>query len=241
MGRGSLWSPFHPNSTSHLGSGVTDGSVGSGSAHGQTLIPVGPGVVLETSTLIASSMPSPSPLSMDSNNTTATRRELLRSLCQVVNETEMTVEVCILAKPSFTASVLSQDPSISKGQGGAVTVVEEEVFENERYDDGKKQWGHQFLADGERRRYNTRREDGGGDSLSFPQVSLPSGWEWNSSWKVELGQGTDDEGWCYGLLWSDVNFPFDPEWNMKGEVQNDNSPFEVRRRRWTRTRSEVSR
>ena len=80
-GRGSLWSPFHPNSTSHLGSGVTDGSMAGGAAHGLTLIPVGPGLVLETSTLIASSAPL---INLMGSNATATKRELLRSLCQVI-------------------------------------------------------------------------------------------------------------------------------------------------------------
>lgn len=101
-------------------------------------------------------------------------------------------------------------------------------------------------------RYISRREDGGGDSLSFPQVALPSGYEWMGSWKVEVAASTDEEGWCYGsiwpqvdlklpnpkplltlltLLWPQVNFPFE------AAVA---TPFEVRRRRWTRARKEAS-
>ena len=153
----------------------------------------------------------------------------------------MMVEVCILAKPSFSAAALSNDQSVSsraelrdKKGSNEDSVVIEEVFENERYDSAKALWGHQLLVDGERRRYNSHREDGGADSLSFPQIPLPPGWEWMGSWKVEVVSPsvTDEEGWRYGAIWPDVNFPFEPK-------AIDPLSIQVRRRRWTRSRREV--
>lgn len=115
-------------------------------------------------------------------------------------------------------------------------VVEEEVFESECFVP-LRGWSHTHLLAGDRQRFN-RGRTGGGDSSSFPQLTLPppppthvgGAWEWEGSWEVEVKGHVDRDGWAYGSNWAAANYPFAPGCGARRPTDL------VRRRRWVRRR-----
>lgn len=61
-------------------------------------------------------------------------------------------------------------------------MVEEEVFENERYVP-LLGWSSHNLLPTERKRFSKR--SGGSSSHEFPTIVLPPDWEWAGAWHVE--------------------------------------------------------
>eukprot|EP01033_Poteriospumella_lacustris_P006747 gene6747-4866_t len=110
-----------------------------------------------------------------------------------------------------------------------VEAIEEEVYENARYDPIAGQWRSPFLL---------------GDPYSFTDASglvrkdmqslqiQSDKWEWSGDWEVDMdgipGRDFDDEGWEYAS-----SFSF---FTMVSARRTFQSMDGVRRRRWTRTR-----
>ncbi|KAK9908805.1 hypothetical protein WJX75_003140 [Coccomyxa subellipsoidea] len=149
------------------------------------------------------------------------KREVLRSLCQLVNDTQLRLEVALVGDSSRSRS---SSASSSRGFGRQESMresqsdaKEEEIFENERFLPIKG-WGNSLPT--ERKRYSTR--DGSQSAAEFPSLPLPQGWEWEGPW------GSED--WAYGADWSTITYPPHPNSLKRGMMDF------VRRRRWVRRR-----
>lgn len=78
-------------------------------------------------------------------------------------------------------------------------VVEEEVFENERWNI-QGGWGRRYLLGWDRPAWSSRQ----GQPRSKASTKLPEGWEWSDpDWTVDTA-GLDANGWAYGLCWEGV-------------------------------------
>ncbi|KAL4443584.1 hypothetical protein ABPG75_011321 [Micractinium tetrahymenae] len=166
-------------------------------------------------------------LVVESSVANGTRREVLRALCQVVNSTELTLEVCLVdVEDSDWQMVAARSGSLS-GTFSADS-VEEEVFENERFARSATgaQWAAANLRPEDPRRYQYALQQ----SDAFPKVDPPRGWEWESNWQLDHGPSTDADGWAYAPDFKQLHFP-PPAGAQKPSV-NDY----VRRRRWVRRR-----
>lgn len=257
----SHWVPFHPSSW-QANAGVDDKGGG-----GVVPIPIGPGVILESSAVAG-----------------GTRQEALRSLCQVINEGVTPMEVSLVVRPdkdkdrgaledewtliggqasgagvqgtlragtagvgSWPGGLTAAGAGAAEGEAAGAAVgpraVEEEVFENERRDPATGAWGPPSqLRD--RQRYDRSRDGAGTGSLAFPLVPLPSGWEWEGAWQVVPVPGGSDEqdGWVYGRDWRDVNYPFPTAAaveQLRRAVGAQEGRPAVRRRRWVRVRRQT--
>lgn len=108
-----------------------------------------------------------------------------------------------------------------------MVVVEEEVFENERYMP-MFGWSSSYLLPSDRRRWSTM--EGRNSSDTFPEVkALPPGWQWDGDWMVDL-EGAGKDGWLFAI-------DFDAYQRDSKSGKNKCSPLcYVRRRRWVRRR-----
>ncbi|DBB13386.1 TPA: hypothetical protein ACH3X3_005119 [Trebouxia sp. C0006] len=169
------------------------------------------------------------------------KNEVLRSLCQLVNTSELALEVCVvdLAESDWQmlprqARSISSDQvqmqhqqSLSK-RGSGVNVTEEQLFEHERFMP-LAGWSSRRLLPTERNRYS-RQEDGMNSTNTFPQIRLPDGWMCGSPWEVELSPYVDKEGWAYAPDWAAMDWPPQYGAQKRGVVDF------TRRRRWLRRR-----
>eukprot|EP00887_Chlorella_sp_A99_P001951 scaffold18.g1951.t1 len=153
------------------------------------------------------------------------RREVLRSLCQVSNTTALPLEVCLVDEDEDAGwqEVAARAGSVSGSL--SADLVEEEVFENERWL-ALKGWSPANLLPTDPPRYQYAR--GGGST--FPTVHLPAGWEWESQWHTDSGAGTDEDGWAFGPSFAALPFPPPPGANKPGMADS------IRRRRIVRLR-----
>ncbi|BBN04917.1 vacuolar protein sorting-associated protein 13A/C [Marchantia polymorpha subsp. ruderalis] len=150
---------------------------------------------------------------------------IIRSLVVVQNGTDFDVEVSLCM-----VSALGVKRAVR--ESGVGETVEEEVFENERYQPlsgwGSKWPGHLLPSDPGR--YSDR--DSKGSTEEFPAVKLPPGWTWISDWHVDQVAGVDEEGWSYGFDFRNLNWP---------PTNGSERLFSfVRRRRWVRSRQSVT-
>ncbi|MEW5298732.1 MAG: hypothetical protein WDW36_001820 [Sanguina aurantia] len=178
------------------------------------------------------------------------RREVLRSLFQLVNTTQLLLEVCLVKVDGGGSSggwtMLqrwsgSETSSSSGGGGGGAatasqppkprappTVEEAVVFEHQRFII-LRGWSHNNLLPTDRNRYS-QHTDGHDSRDSFPQVPLLPGWEWEGVWQVEKTGNVDPEGWSYSFNWPGIRYPPLPQ-------QASRKPTDfVRRRKWVRRR-----
>ena len=44
-------------------------------------------------------------------------------------------------------------------------------------------------------------------SQTFPNVSLPIGWEWEAAWEVEKSGHVDENGWTYAFDVKQLRYP----------------------------------
>lgn len=69
----------------------------------------------------------------------------------------------------------------------------------------------------------------------FFEPPLPDGWKWASGWSIDKSQFVDDDGWAYGPDYQSL------KWPLKSLKSGTKSTVDfVRRRRWIRTREEVT-
>ncbi|KAL2636221.1 hypothetical protein R1flu_007700 [Riccia fluitans] len=151
---------------------------------------------------------------------------LIRSLVVVQNGTEFDVEVSLCM-----VSALGSKTSIV--ENGASDIVEEEVFENQRYQPligwGSRWPGHLLPTDPGRYSDRHLKES----SEAFPDVKLPPGWRWMSDWHVDQVAGADEEGWCYAFDFRSM------KWPRPANASEKTLSF-IRQRRWIRTRQSVT-
>ena len=113
------------------------------------------------------------------------KRETLRSLCQVVNATQLNLEVALapvadddwqqVPVASSSRTSLSSRPSSSSRASSVGEIVEEEVFENERFLPIRG-WSSGNLLPTDRRRYSHgRQQPAAGSTSDFPRIQLPDG------------------------------------------------------------------
>lgn len=138
------------------------------------------------------------------------RKEVLRSLCQVVNTTRLSLEASLV--------LVSEESDWEVVQGA--NVVEDEVLENERWY-AHKGWSSTNLRPSDPAHYSTST----GDYDHFPDLDAPIGWEWEGGWELDRSRGGDRAGWRYGIDWEHLM--------SSDSTQNDS----VRRRRWVRKRT----
>ncbi|KAK9819963.1 hypothetical protein WJX72_004515 [[Myrmecia] bisecta] len=196
-------------------------------------------------------------VALESSFQEGVKRETLRALCQVVNTTELRLEVALaeVADPEWQvlprgASLAGRSLSLTGGPRSATSsasdlartststprseVVEEEAFENERYIPlrGWDAYSGPMLLPTDRRRF-TKRE-GSQSSSQFPEVNLPEGWEWEGPWEVEKSGHVDSEGWSYAADFGSLKYPPKP-----GSEKKSTFDF-CRRRRWVRRRRQIA-
>lgn len=106
-------------------------------------------------------------------------------------------------------------------------IVEEQVFENERYLPLFK-WTSRMLTDPKRYSLSS---GGAGSSESFPTFDLARGWEWEGPWTIDKTQNVEPSGgWAYSTDFSDMTWP-----PKKGSEKK--ALFTTtRQRRWVRRR-----
>jgi hypothetical protein len=176
-------------------------------------------------------------------------REVLRSLCQVVNSTDFYLEVCLIevktmvvdntAPPSFsfkgeqegekewdTTIPLVSDPHHQREE----MVV---VLENERWL-AQRGWSPTNLIPTDPGRF-LHQQTGEVFEL-FPDLDpLPAGWEWDGGWYLDRshhphlgdsgGEPSDKEGWRYGADWGSLD---------RSTSSSGSDDVVVRQRRWLR-------
>eukprot|EP00966_Prymnesium_polylepis_P275126 6357064-Prymnesium_polylepis.1 len=110
-----------------------------------------------------------------------------------------------------------------------------ETFENQRFSRALSEWGGSYpshLLASDRKPFTNRV---GAPAAALEACTCPTGWEWIEEWRVDLAQmGCDDEGWCYGLSFEQLDRSF-----LVGEDDFGGAAsgsIEVRARRWVRTR-----
>ncbi|KAL3132004.1 hypothetical protein ABBQ32_14227 [Trebouxia sp. C0010 RCD-2024] len=180
-------------------------------------------------------------VALESSFKSGVKNEVLRSLCQLVNTTELALEVCVVTSaegdwqmlPRQARSISSDQVQMQRQQslsrrGGGVNVTEEQVFEHERFMP-LAGWSSRHLLPTERNRYS-QYEDGSNSTAQFPQIRLQQGWEWDSPWEVELSPCVDKEGWAYAPDWAAMDWPPQNGAQKRGVVDF------TRRRRWLRRR-----
>ncbi|CAM6084054.1 unnamed protein product [Calypogeia fissa] len=155
---------------------------------------------------------------------------VMRSLVSVKNGTDFDLEVSLAMINILRTAQGTQN----SGENDVIgEVVEEEFFENERYQPivgwGSKWPGHLLPTDPGR--YSAR--DYTNPLKEFPDLKLPLGWEWKSNWHVEKVSGGDQDGWVYGFDFRNIQWP--PSNN------SEKGHSFVRRRRWLRTRQSTAR
>lgn len=198
------------------------------------------GIAVEESTSLASS--------------TSLNREVLRSLCQVVNSTDFYLEVCLIEVD--TASVENSTTSSSSFKEGAEgeeewdTMVSDPhhqheemvvVLENERWL-AQRGWSPINLTPTDPGRF-LEQQTGEVFEL-FPDLDhLPSGWDWDGGWYLDRshhphhtgvvgggGKSADKEGWRYGADWGSLD---------RSSSSSGSGDVVVRQRRWLRKKRAV--
>lgn len=175
------------------------------------------------------------------------RREVLRSLFQFVNTTQLVLEVCLIKVDGAlgggpnggwtmlqrwsgnegstgSSNTIPQQPK----QKAAPTTEEAVVFEHQRFI-MLRGWSHSNLLPTDRNRYS-QYLDGSDSRDSFPQVPLKPGWEWEGVWQVEKSGNVDPEGWSYSFNWPGIRYP-----PLSAQASCKPTDF-VRRKRWVRRR-----
>ncbi|CAM6102066.1 unnamed protein product [Calypogeia fissa] len=152
----------------------------------------------------------------------------LRSLVTVVNNTDMSLAVCICPFSRLNT------PDGGKSATDEPDVALEEVFENQRFQPlggwGSKWPGHLMPTDPGR--WSSR--DLSSSSQDFIDTPLPPGWVWTSDWALDKASHVDADGWYYGADFQSLRWP---PTSVKASKK---STFDfARRRRWVRTRQRV--
>ena len=81
-------------------------------------------------------------------------------------------------------------------------------------------------------------------------MPLPAGWEWDGHWAVasadpDVTAVPDSQGWVYGQIWPDLDFPFQPSDSAGSgtaavHLRDGDEGRAVRRRRWVRRRLQTA-
>ncbi|KAL6576075.1 hypothetical protein OROHE_000546 [Orobanche hederae] len=155
------------------------------------------------------------------------KHAVFRGLAMVTNESD--IELKISTCP--VSMLIGHDMSSCVSSNNTIT---EEIFENHQYHPvsgwGNNEYGSLGKDPG---RWSTR--DFSYSSKEFFEPSLPPGWKWVSTWTVDRSQFVDVDGWAYGPDYQSLKWP--PNSPRSGTKSSRDA---VRRRRWTRTRQEVS-
>lgn len=158
------------------------------------------------------------------------KHAILRSLFSIVNNTDITLEVCVCPLSLLN----STDVQLSSDTNRPV-VETEEIFENQRYNP-LSGWGNKrpgLLMSNDPGRWS--RNDYSYSSKDFFDSPLPSDWVWTSDWFVDKSQFVDSDGWAYGSDFQSL------KWPLSSTKSSRRSAFDfVRRRRWVRTRKQLS-
>lgn len=158
------------------------------------------------------------------------KHAILRSLFSIMNDTDITLQVCVCPLS------LLHSPDVQSSSDKHWPVVEiEEIFENQRYNP-LSGWGNKrpgLLMSNDPGRWS--RNDYSYSSKDFFEPPLPSDWVWTSDWFVDKSQFVDSEGWAYGSDFQSL------KWPLSSTKSSRRSAFDfVRRRRWVRTRQQLS-
>jgi len=135
---------------------------------------------------------------------------------------------------SATASTKEESKQAAGKDSNSVVFVEpveEETFENMRYDPGKQRWATPFIR-GDPHEWT---DSSCLDKREIDSVTLPRDghWEWQGRWNVSMAGGVegvnfDEEGWEYSTAFANFSV------SNLGRVFQKNDM--ARRRRWVRTR-----
>lgn len=102
------------------------------------------------------------------------------------------------------------------------------MYENERRPPlGGYSRNHLLPTD--RRRFSLK-STGAHNSDNFPDIKLPTGWEWLGPWEIEIKGNVDAGGWCYAPDFKLMKYPPKKGAGKKGLMDM------TRRRRWVRKR-----
>jgi len=179
-----------------------------------------------------------------------------RSLCQVVNNTSVTLQVGLVRGTVDTSSGSSgSDSRLSSARDGSsaslgggsfkpTDIIEIEgiphmsvtecVFENQRLQSFRGFGSEGFLTPSDEAEGHMKYEweDSNGvwrTSNKFPAMPLQLGWHWQDRWALFEVPGAA-EGFIYGISWDDLSFPPGAGSEVQGSGHN------LRRRMWIRTR-----
>ncbi|KAK9827173.1 hypothetical protein WJX74_009221 [Apatococcus lobatus] len=182
-------------------------------------------------------MPGGKGIALESSFQHGLKQERLRTLCQVVNSTSLTLEVSVVQthpsqQPSPAApSQNSRQSPRPRNSGGVRDMAEDTVFEHERVI-FLKGWSPKYLLPTERKRFS-RSADGASSDMEFPDIQCASGWEWQGGWTLDTKGNVDSDGWQYGSNFGLMRYP-------PGKGAENRGPLDVvRRRRWVRIRHQA--
>ncbi|KAL3505576.1 hypothetical protein ACH5RR_030958 [Cinchona calisaya] len=155
------------------------------------------------------------------------KHAILRGLATVTNDSDIKLDISICD----VSMVQTRDPF---GERSSANVVVEEIFQNQWYHPTSG-WGNHRpgFSENEPRRWSTR--DFSCSSDDFFEPHIPPGWTWASAWTVDKSFFVDADGWAYGPDYQNWKWP--PN-SAKSATKSNLDTF--RRRRWTRTRKQVS-
>ncbi|KAH9312827.1 hypothetical protein KI387_027862 [Taxus chinensis] len=157
------------------------------------------------------------------------KHAILRSLVIIVNDTDITLQVCVCPLS------LLNTPDVRTNSDTRSAVITEEIFENQRYHP-LSGWGNKWPGFGistDPGHWSTN--DYSYSSKDFFEPNLPSGWVWTSNWVVDKSLFVDSDGWAYGSDFQSL------KWPLLSTKTCKRSAFDfTRRRRWVRTRKQVS-
>lgn len=155
------------------------------------------------------------------------KHAIFRSLATVVNDSDvkLDISICSMSMPH------SRDPS---SETRSRNIMVEEVFQNQRYQPISG-WGNKWhgFPTNDPGHWSTR--DFSYSSKDFFEPPLSPGWKWASGWTIDKPQFVDVDGWAYGPDYHSLKWP-----PMSLKSGTKSTVDVVRRRRWIRTREQVT-
>eukprot|EP01018_Ginkgo_biloba_P007916 Gb_35998 [translate_table: standard] len=158
---------------------------------------------------------------------------VIRSLVSVLNCTDFAIELRLCSESS-SQQLESMDNSYREyeRQTSDDNYTWDEIFENEKYH-SVLGWGSSFpghFVQSDPGHWSKR--DGTYSSQDFPDIQLPTGWEWASDWHIDNNNSSSPEGWTYAFDFGQLKWP--PQFDPEGPLTF------ARRRRWVRERRCIS-
>ncbi|TYI15495.1 hypothetical protein ES332_A08G190100v1 [Gossypium tomentosum] len=149
----------------------------------------------------------------------------IRSLVSVHNNTDFTLDLCLVSKASSEAEQPT-DVRMPEGiQFDGSRIQTDEFFETEKYDPNIGWIGCNVQL-------NQDQPYGGGSQQAAFGVELPSGWDWLDDWHLDTPSTSTAGGWVHAPDVESLKWP-----ELDDSIASLSS---ARQRRWIRNRKQIS-